>query len=603
MKKLNYYRSSPYLILIILFIIFYNYRFDHLESVIYDFFSLKNSSKKNEIVNIVINEQSDQFLGERYPYSNSTYLKAIENILMKKPKGIVFLNSFSSTSKSLEKISDLLNKFENQGGFVHLGKSIERWEYVGIPSELGKFDQSINLITTDTNFFAQDETVRRTVLSISGVDTLVLAVAKKIVGKENQSIPHMSGRYYLSQADANLSLFGFSSYQQEIPLSLPFHSVVTGLVNSEEIKDKVIILGPSFISNEDHFFQTTRGEKESHLDIQREFIHAITAGNSIMFHERKYSYAVGVIVSIILALLIFSLKPTTGLILYLGTMGVTLVFGFISSKYFNHYFPLIDILLPCTATFYLFLPFKAIDENKRAFALEEESRLLKEVEELKRNFMNLMSHDLKTPIAKIYGVLDLMKKKFGNQDLLMRDLSQLETSTTELHRFISSILDLTKVESQKFKLNRKSKDINILIKNVHRDFKEMALEKNIHIELNLEPLFPITIDPDLMTRVISNLVENALKYGREGDTVEIKTVDQGEWVEVFIRDTGPGIVEKDLKHIFEKFYRAKNNANEYIKGSGLGLYLVKYFVEIHGGTINVTSDNEGTEFVVRLVNS
>ena len=67
MKKLNYYRSSPYLILIILFIIFYNYRFDHLESVIYDFFSLKNSSKENEIVNIVINEQSDQFLGERYP--------------------------------------------------------------------------------------------------------------------------------------------------------------------------------------------------------------------------------------------------------------------------------------------------------------------------------------------------------------------------------------------------------------------------------------------------------------------------------------------------------------------------------------------------------
>ena len=196
-----------------------------------------------------------------------------------------------------------------------------------------------------------------------------------------------------------------------------------------------------------------------------------------MFHERRYSYAVGVIVSIILALLIFSLKPTTGLILYLGTMGVTLVFGFISSKYFNHYFPLIDILLPCTATFYLFLPFKAIDENKRAFALEEESRLLKEVEELKRNFMNLMSHDLKTPIAKIYGVLDLMKKKFGNQDLLMRDLSQLETSTTELHRFISSILDLTKVESQKFKLNKKSKDINILIENVHRDFKEMALKK------------------------------------------------------------------------------------------------------------------------------
>ena len=134
----------------------------------------------------------------------------------------------------------------------------------------------------------------------------------------------MSGRYYLSQADANLSLFGFSSYQQEIPLSLPFHSVVTGLVNSEEIKDKVIILAHHLFQMK-ITFSNNKGRKESHLDIQREFIHAITAGNSIMFHERKYSYAVGVIVSIILALLIFSLKPTTGLILYLGTMGVTLV--------------------------------------------------------------------------------------------------------------------------------------------------------------------------------------------------------------------------------------------------------------------------------------
>ena len=168
--------------------------------------------------------------------------------------------------------------YEDQGVFVHLGKSIERWEYAGIPSELSKFDQSINLITTDTNFFAQDETVRRTVLSISGVDTLVLAVAKKILKKEERKIPHMSGRYYLNQADANLSLFGFSSYQQEISPNLPFHSVVTGLVNSEDIKDKIIILGHHLFQMKITFFKQQGVKKESHLDIQREFIHAITVG-------------------------------------------------------------------------------------------------------------------------------------------------------------------------------------------------------------------------------------------------------------------------------------------------------------------------------------
>jgi signal transduction histidine kinase len=119
----------------------------------------------------------------------------------------------------------------------------------------------------------------------------------------------------------------------------------------------------------------------------------------------------------------------------------------------------------------------------------------------------------------------------------------------------------------------------------------------------LAPLYPIQIDVTLITRVISNLVENAIKYSPMNATVKVKTWDDENWVYTEISDNGPGIPADELENIFEKFYRIKNDANHSIKGTGLGLYLVKYFVELHGGTIEVQSvTGEGTRFIVKLVN-
>jgi signal transduction histidine kinase len=113
----------------------------------------------------------------------------------------------------------------------------------------------------------------------------------------------------------------------------------------------------------------------------------------------------------------------------------------------------------------------------------------------------------------------------------------------------------------------------------------------------------VNIDVTLITRVISNLVENAIKYSNENCEVFINSWDDEKWVYIEIKDTGPGIPAEELQNIFEKFYRIKNDANHSIKGTGLGLYLVKYFVELHGGTIEVSSEvGKGTKFLVKLVN-
>ena len=106
-----------------------------------------------------------------------------------------------------------------------------------------------------------------------------------------------------------------------------------------------------------------------------------------------------------------------------------------------------------------------------------------------------------------------------------------------------------------------------------------------------------------MTRVISNLVENSVKYSGAGSVVQVTTWDDEKWVYIEIKDNGVGIPAEELSNIFEKFYRIKNDANHSIKGTGLGLYLVKYFVELHGGTISVDSIiGEETKFLVKLVN-
>tara|TARA_Y100000296_G_scaffold86546_1_gene126668 strand:+ start:19 stop:672 length:654 start_codon:yes stop_codon:yes gene_type:complete len=216
-----------------------------------------------------------------------------------------------------------------------------------------------------------------------------------------------------------------------------------------------------------------------------------------------------------------------------------------------------------------------------------------------------MSHDLKTPVAKVAGVADNLIMRYGrsSEPGVVEGLRTIIDSTKELNNFITSILDLTKVESRKLTLNRVSKDVNKLIEDIVGELDYEAKQKTITIETELGPLYPIEMDVTLIKRVLSNLIENAIKYSGENTTVEIKSSDDEQWVYIDISDNGVGIPPDDLENIFEKFYRVKNDASHKIKGSGLGLYLVKYFVELHGGSIEASSVvGEGTTFHIKLKN-
>src|SRR5690606_30726836 len=144
---------------------------------------------------------------------------------------------------------------------------------------------------------------------------------------------------------------------------------------------------------------------------------------------------------------------------------------------------------------------------------------------------------------------------------------------------------LTKIESQNLDLRLESKDINNLIDQTVDKLRFEASSHNINIEKELGPLYPIQIDVMLINRVLANLVGNAIKYAGEGKTIKVTTWDDDEWAYIEISDNGVGISEDDIDNIFDKFYRVKNDSSHKIKGSGLGLYLVKYFIELHQGKI------------------
>ncbi len=221
--------------------------------------------------------------------------------------------------------------------------------------------------------------------------------------------------------------------------------------------------------------------------------------------------------------------------------------------------------------------------------LEQEQKYLQELEQLKSNFVSLISHDLKTPLAKIQGVLDRLKK--ANDPILQpqEDLKSLEDSTGELNRYIQSILKVMRVEARDFQLNKTSTDLNEMIESVVQSLRPLAEAKNLQLVLNLEPLFLVDLDATLIREVIQNLIENAIKYSPQNKKILLHSFETPENEVGFeVHDEGEGIPPEELSSVWGKFVRGQNQSLR-SKGTGLGLYLVKYFVELHAGRVTLQS--------------
>ena len=229
----------------------------------------------------------------------------------------------------------------------------------------------------------------------------------------------------------------------------------------------------------------------------------------------------------------------------------------------------------------------------------------KEISQMKNDFVSHVSHELKTPLASIMAYSEMLADGEASDEKTQKEFySVIQSQANRLSRLIDDILNTARIESGLIKVEKKPLSLTILIEEQLGIIKGYAEEKNIEV-IGQEPIVfdQVNVDRDMMSQVIVNLLSNAVKYTKPGGKVEIKTEvdDAANLARVKVTDTGVGIPEDEIEHIFDKFYRVGVN-NKQAKGTGLGLNLVKQIVEkIHGGKVFVTSKvNEGSTFGFEL---
>jgi len=281
---------------------------------------------------------------------------------------------------------------------------------------------------------------------------------------------------------------------------------------------------------------------------------------------------------------------------------VELALAMLLLSFFHLQIALVPFILCTIFAYVTFLWIKYQQQEHKRWQAEKKSQYLKELDELKSNFTSLMSHDLKTPIAKVQALTERLVREATALSPEQKDLVvAIRKSNEELSEYILSLLNFQKIESQEIHLHKKSHDINILIEEVVARLRPIWQEKEVQMEMELEPMFAIEFDEQLIKQVLTNIVDNAIKYNPAQTKVKISSRDLGDFIEVSVADSGEGISAEQMPSLFKKFSRSEKSTAERVKGTGLGLYLSKYFIELHGGTIEVESTlGQGTTFKFRL---
>ncbi|MDR2628172.1 MAG: response regulator, partial [Dysgonamonadaceae bacterium] len=232
----------------------------------------------------------------------------------------------------------------------------------------------------------------------------------------------------------------------------------------------------------------------------------------------------------------------------------------------------------------------------------EKQRQKEELEQMKFRFFTNISHEFRTPLTLIMTPLDTLIKQLTDE-YLKQKLTAIYRNAENMLGLINQLLDFRKLEMGGEKLNFSYDDIVKFTQYVHVSFREIAENKSVHLvfESESEQLF-MRFDRDKIRKILHNLYSNALKFTPAGGliSVTVKNMEYAgrECVGIEIADTGCGIAEKDLQAIFDRFYQCADDGTDKI-GSGIGLHLVKEYVELHGGRISVSSTlNQGSTFSI-----
>jgi len=242
-------------------------------------------------------------------------------------------------------------------------------------------------------------------------------------------------------------------------------------------------------------------------------------------------------------------------------------------------------------------------EDSQVFAVFSDVTEIRRLESMRRDFAANVSHELRTPITAIRSAAETLQ--FGPADdrqFVAQFLGIIDRNAGRLQDLVEDVLSLSHIESQKLKLCMEPLDLGGIGGQVLGIFRERAAKKQLELDAQLEASLRVAADRRALEHVLTNLVDNAVKYCSAGAKIQVSaSAPDADWVRVLVNDSGPGIEARHLPRVFERFYRVDAGRSRELGGTGLGLSIVKHLVEAMGGQVSVESTpGVGTTFSFTL---
>jgi two-component system, OmpR family, phosphate regulon sensor histidine kinase PhoR len=245
---------------------------------------------------------------------------------------------------------------------------------------------------------------------------------------------------------------------------------------------------------------------------------------------------------------------------------------------------------------------RAGDEMPGAVVLFHDITELKQMDQIRREFVANVSHELRTPLSILRGYIEvLLDEPETPREELARILSIMERHSKRLQRLVDDLLSLAQLESSGATLELSAVRVDELFNNLIRDWKEKLAAKNLKVIVDLTPeALTLHADGTRLEEVLYNLLDNAVKFSRENGEICLRATRLGSDMVLSVSDNGLGIGKEHLSRIFERFYRADKARSRELGGTGLGLAIVKHIAQLHGGRVEAESElGRGTS--IRIV--
>lgn len=599
-----------------------SFEFNLLEAHLYDFRMSHGPQPEasKEIALITIDDKTLKALDEFTPLPLDLHARFMEKIGEFKPKGIGYLVDMSRVHQLNPELFihewgirfvNAAHELESKNMPVLMGTPFDVMGEVVPPYPVSALDHSIALIHKDGNVFSQDKVTRRALVRLYDKPVFHTALAEKLGLIARNESPR--GTYFVPEVDGHYFFFRYHGSTAVTPktqaMPYPHYSfidVLNGKIPAENLAGRILLVGTMAKEDSGDFAGTPYAQNpmaNPKLAIHANILDSLIRDNGISLAPAWINSVITFLLTAFVFWWVMFSKPLSGVLVTLGLAGVFLLFAqllFTSSGiWIRASQPLVGILVG----YYLVVPYRLILEYKKRWDYQKRNELLVQVEELKTNFLQLVTHDLKTPVARIQGLAEVLLRRTSDRldSHEKQTVEHIIDSTDELNRFITSILELNRVESNRIHIQLESKDVNQLVERAIESFQAQCRSCDVRLETELDPLFPIRVDAALTEKVIKNLIDNAIKYSPPGSRILIRTEEKENFVILSVSDEGIGLSQEEKEYLFTRFYRAKNEKTSIVPGTGLGLYLTKYFVELHHGRVEVVSElGKGSTFKICL---